>query len=118
LKRSQKVDLILSYFKKSISNLVWRYLKFKFEYHSFNQNPKIFFFFSAQPKINPAQNSLAARLFLFFFLEFFPAGPSCPAVRPSLAHPGSSSSSDRVAAPRLATAPRAAVHRPPAPSWS
>jgi hypothetical protein len=50
-----------------------------------NQNPKIFFFFSAQPKINPAQNSLAARL--FFFLEFFLAGSSYPAVRPSLAHP-------------------------------
>jgi hypothetical protein len=87
-----------------------------------NQNPKIFFFFSAQPKINPAQNSLAARLlfffFLFFSLEFFLASLSYLAVRPSLAHPGLSSSSDRAAAPWLTAAPRAAVHRPPATSWS
>jgi hypothetical protein len=83
-----------------------------------NQNLKIFFFFSAQPKINPAQNSLAAHLFFFFFTEFFLAGPSYPSVRPSLAHLGSSSSSDRAAAPRLAAAPRAAVHHPPAPNWS
>jgi hypothetical protein len=92
--------------------LVCRYLKYKFEYHSLNQNPKIFFFFSSQPKINPAQNSLAANLFFFFFLKFYLAGPSYPAIRPSLAHPGSSSSSDRAAALR------AAVHHPPAPSWS
>jgi hypothetical protein len=83
-----------------------------------NQNPKIFFFFSAQPKINPAQNSLVAHLFFFFFPEFFLAGPSYPAVRPSLAHPGSSSSSDRAAAPRPAVALCTAVHHPPTPSWS
>jgi hypothetical protein len=85
-----------------------------------NKNLKIFFFFSAQLKINLAQNSLAARLFFFFlfFPEFFLVGPSYPAVRPSLAHPGLSSSSDRATAPRLAVALRVAVHHPPAPSWS
>jgi hypothetical protein len=48
-----------------------------------NQNPKIFFFFSAQPKSNPAQNSLAAHLFFFFFPEFFLAGSSYPTFGPA-----------------------------------
>jgi hypothetical protein len=47
-----------------------------------NQNLKIFFFFSAQPKINLAQNSLAARLFFQNFSwparVIRPFGPAWP----------------------------------------
>jgi hypothetical protein len=95
--------------------LVWRYLKFKFEYHSFNQNPKIFFFFSAQPKINPAQNSLAARLFFSFSQNFSlparvirPFGPAWP-TRGCLPHP---TEPPLLGLPPLHTPPSIALRHP------